>query len=105
MKQDNKKTKVLFLIERDKDTEATGIVFAYFPDNTYNAKDRTNFSYAHIGQHSACHPDYAKECSKATPEQYKDLKKELESIGYNLDVLNENEQALEDIYFSDLKNW
>jgi hypothetical protein len=42
--------------------------------------------YSHIGQHSACHPDYAKECKEAT--DYQELKEELESIGYSLNILN-----------------
>jgi hypothetical protein len=84
MKKDNQKTQVLFLNE-------LGGVFAYFPNeihpfNGYRQDNRT--CYSHIGQHSACHPDYAKECKKAAPDQYKDLKQELESVGYNLEILN-----------------
>ena len=80
-------TNVIFLMENtDEDTKQ---VFAYFPNMFYNRElYKTTFtSYAHIGQHSSCHVDYAKECTKATPAQYNDLKKELEGIGYKLNIL------------------
>jgi hypothetical protein len=78
MKQDTHKTIVRFYIEPN----ANGQAFSYFP------KDNGEFKgcYSHIGQHSACHPDYLKQCRKATPEQYAPLKTELENIGYNLTV-------------------
>lgn len=81
-------TKVQFLIERDGDD-----VFAYFPKMKYHAKGHPqyrviNSSYSRIGQHSACHEDYARFCNKATPEQYQSLREELESIGYKLHILN-----------------
>jgi hypothetical protein len=43
-------------------------------------------SYMHVGQHSEASLDYMLNCKRATPEQYSDLKKELESIGYDLKV-------------------
>lgn len=73
---------VKFLIEKDGED-----VFAYFPYEPFDTEGDFNTCYAHIVQHSACHPDYAKECKEATPEQYKDLKEELESIGYVLEIL------------------
>lgn len=71
---------VQFLNEKDR----TGI-FAYFPfdDEGMGRKG----CYAHVGQHSVCHPDYAKECKPAKRKQYKDLKNELEQIGYNLEII------------------
>lgn len=92
MKKDRNKTKVLFLIDKPED-EFTGDnergtlgVFAYFPEEIHHGESK--ICYAHLGQHSACHPDYAKECKLATPEQYEPLRQELESIGYNLKILN-----------------
>ena len=76
MKKDKHKTVVQFYTDDD------GRVFAYFPKETHHAEFKT--CYAHIGQHSACHPDYIKECKPAT--DYKDLFEELESIGYNLEI-------------------
>lgn len=76
-------TVVKFLIH-PKDKE----VMAFFPMLFHNKRrDRKmKTCYAHLGQHSACHEDYAAECNKATPDQYDSLKKELESIGYNLKI-------------------
>lgn len=80
------KTKVLFLINNnDPDNDE---VFAYFPDDNHDVSGEYKTSYSHIGQHSACHPDYAKESRLATPEEYSDLKNELENqVGYELDIL------------------
>lgn len=100
MKKDKIITKVKFLIDRPED-EFTGEhergttgVFAYFPekidlvDHWFDKNKTENRAcYSHIGQHSGCHPDYANECKPATPEQYADLKKELEGLGYNLEII------------------
>jgi hypothetical protein len=84
MKSTNK-TDVLFLIEQPlSDLEPS--VFAFFPNEAESVD--LKMCYAHLGQHSSCHIDYANECKQATQEQYNDLLKELESIGYNLNVLN-----------------
>jgi hypothetical protein len=87
MKKDNFKTPVIFLMEQTD--EENKQVFAYFPKMYHNKElYKTTFtSYAHIGQHSACHLDYAKECTEATESEYKELFNELESIGYNLQIL------------------
>ena len=85
-----KPTKVQFFIEHltEETHEDTIIqVFAFFPNEKYNSTPGLFTSYAHLGQHGACHVDYTKECKKATPEQYKDLKEELTSIGYNLKIV------------------
>jgi hypothetical protein len=84
--KDNYKADVLFLWERDEPKD----VFAYFPqdmDYTLQNPDLRG-CYAHIGQHSACHPDYARECKEASPDEFKPLMEELESIGYDLNILN-----------------
>lgn len=88
MKKDKKPTDVKFLIEKPEGDLPCN-VFAFFPKERYNHTENGTFtSYAHIGQYSPCHIDYANECRKATKEEYADLQKELESIGYNLNVLN-----------------
>lgn len=84
MKTTTNVTQVKFLIEKDSEQD----VFAYFPEErVYPNEQKLRTSYAHIGQHSACHEDYANDCQPATPEQYADLRAELESIGYNLEIL------------------
>lgn len=42
--------------------------------------------YAHIGQHAECSDGFQKR-TRATPEQYAPLLRELESIGYNVEVV------------------
>jgi hypothetical protein len=44
-------------------------------------------SYMHVGQHGEASLDFVRECKPATPEQYADLKNELENlVGYELDI-------------------
>jgi hypothetical protein len=63
-------------------------ILAVFPDLKENrAGDVT--CYAHIGQHSACSMEYVLNDTKpASPAEYAPLKRELERIGYNLDVID-----------------
>ena len=61
-------------------------VFAYFPELNYDSSGKYKTAYSHIGQHSACHPEYARESRLAKPEEYMELKKELEDIGYKLNI-------------------
>lgn len=77
--------RVIFLVNgKDSSNQE---VFAYFPDENYDADGKYKSAYSHIGQHSSCDPRYAKESRPATPEEYQDLKNELEGIGYNLDII------------------
>jgi len=86
MKKDTTITEVQFLVN-DKE-HGFDDVFAFFPKENYNDfSDQTKNSYTHIGQHGPCHVDYAAESRPATPEEYKDLKSELESLGYNLKIV------------------
>lgn len=84
------KTEVVFLVnDNDPDNDD---VFAYFPNINHDVRGEFKTSYSHIGQHSACHPDYADESRLATPEEYNDLKNELENqVGYNLEIITSNE--------------
>ena len=65
---------------------------AIFPEE----KERGGFvsGYAHIGQHTSFHKDFLVDgktdrhiVETATEEEYKDLKTELESIGYELEIV------------------
>jgi hypothetical protein len=94
---------VLFLHGKNQETgESETDVFAYFPNEIsstgpdYKGKVISfKTSYAHVGQHSACHPDYAAECKEANFAEYSDLLKELVSIGYKkLNILNSQETEL-----------
>jgi hypothetical protein len=84
-------TKVQFLVnERDPENPN---VFAYFPEENYDVAGKYKTGYSHIGQHSAVDPQYAAESRPATPEEYTDLKAELEGVGYNLEVLNQTNET------------
>jgi len=75
-----KTTKVIFKIIDDE-------VLAIFPNNLYNEQlyGKTMVdSYMHIGQHSACSIKLLNDLEDASEDQYKDLKNELETIGYKL---------------------
>jgi len=84
-------TKVMFLVN-DRD-QKNADVFAYFPEENYDNAGKYKTAYSHIGQHSSASPEYAAESRPASPEEYADLKAELESIGYNLDVVNGIEET------------
>jgi len=43
--------------------------------------------YSHIGQHSICSIDWVKEQKPATKKQYEPLLKELQSIGYLVQII------------------
>jgi len=63
-----------------------GDVLALFPEVPANTRGNDCQSYAHVGQHSAADPAIVYSTQPASPEEYAELKKELESIGYNLTV-------------------
>lgn len=60
-------------------------LFAYFPELKWC--NDTNTCYSHIGQHTACHPNYAKESREATLLESLDLFNELQGIGYKLELI------------------
>ena len=77
MTQDTEKTRVIFRKFKDGDILA---LFPYLSEGGAAVE-----SYMHVGQHSGA--DYSgciRRTVAATPEEYSDLQKELESIGYNL---------------------
>jgi len=82
-------TKVKFLIEKPEGDLPCN-VFAFFPEMKHNDFETNLFTcYAHLGQHSACHLDYANECKEANYNEYSDLLKELIGQGYTtLNVIN-----------------
>ena len=76
---------VIFRVDKSRDF--SGTVFALFPHECDNHNGNVT-SYQHVGQHSSANYKHCLELSKvATPEQYADLKKELESIGYKVNVV------------------
>ncbi len=98
MKKDKLKTQVIFY--RVFETEhCNEHILAFFPKEHYynkyhpeRGKSDMFMSYAHIGQHGPCSKEYILDRGLCEPceyeEQFKDLKAELESLGYNLTVKN-----------------
>lgn len=83
MEKDKDKTKVIFRFWKESKD-----VIAIFPEIPGTMESHTCQSYEHIGQHGACSPAIIIDDSRlAKPEEYKDLKKELRNIGYNLEVV------------------
>ena len=86
VESDEQLTKVQFLVNETDPKNPD--LFAYFPEENYDNAGKFKTAYSHVGQHSSASPEYAKESRPATPEEYQDLKTELESLGYNLEVVN-----------------
>jgi hypothetical protein len=86
MEKDLHKTKVIFRIDIKGDFTRPVDVFAMFPEHKEN-NDCVS-GYTHIGQHSAYHYEGCiKDSRFATEEEYLSLKQELESLGYNLQII------------------
>ena len=78
------KTDVIF--RKNKTEDFKGEVFALFPYEISTCFGAVT-SYAHVGQHSSADYDHCIQTSvPATEDEYADLKKELEEIGYDLNV-------------------
>lgn len=79
------------------------VVFRKFPEgdiialfiNVPGDNNGNILSYQHTGQHGAAHPDLVTDLEAATPEEYKDLQKELETIGYDLNIIDHIKKRLE----------
>ena len=85
MEKDNYKTDIVFRVDTSKDFKGT--VFALFPHEVSTLDGLVN-CYQHVGQHSSADYNHCINTSKlATAEEYADLKKEMESIGYKINVV------------------
>ncbi len=74
-------TRVVFRVFPGADHD----VIAVFPDHIANP-DGDLLCYQHVGQHGAASRYIADRTRLAEPEEYAPLKRELESIGYVLDI-------------------
>ena len=88
-------TLVMFKIEPNEYTGENDIL-AVFPDELeYVNGDEARFTcYSHVGQHGTCCEEYWQSLADATPEQYADLKAELEGQGYVLEVIEPEDANL-----------
>lgn len=83
MKQDKEKTRVIF--RKFKGSEDLIALFPQIPGDNDIA---TCSSYMHIGQHGAANLVHCMcyATLPAEPKEYEGLKKELEGLGYNLEI-------------------
>ena len=97
------KTNVEFyvVINECDDSNPYEEVVAVFVDEQYYSEGNIGFNgitkqdventfmgYVHLGQHIPVSKYFfQKKCRKATEEEYQDLKTELESIGYKLNII------------------
>lgn len=78
---DTEKTKVVF-----RKWKSNGDIIALFP-NTLDLRNGSVMSYEHIGQHGDASPLLTQAHTvPARPMEYEALRRELESIGYNLEI-------------------
>lgn len=76
------KTKVIF-----RKFIGCNSVIAIFPEIPHDRNGWACSSYMHVGQHGSADPHGIMQNTKlAAPEEYEPLKKELEKIGYTLEI-------------------
>ena len=68
------------VFKKDKQTNE---VLAFMPYDIQNFKGEFT-CYAHVGQHGLSDDGYYRQCVNASESEYKELKTELEFIGYNV---------------------
>lgn len=80
------KTDVIFVIWEGK--YISDPVDALFPGLAGDMNPDTCLCYSHVGQHSAADLDYMLAINRlASESEYSDLKRELEQIGYRLNII------------------
>lgn len=85
MEKDTHITDVIFRVDTTKDFKGT--IFALLP---HDCATKTGLvqSYQHIGQHSSANYNHCLKTSRlACPSEYTELFKEMENLGYNLNVI------------------
>ena len=71
-----------------------GDVVALFPKEPVDKYGHHCLSYQHVGQHGSCNPGgIIRRSRPATPEEYADLKTELEGLTYRLRVVQRLSRA------------
>lgn len=98
MKRDTHKTDVIFRYDTTKGFNGT--IFALFPHEVCDSAGNVT-SYQHVGQHGSADYNWSVYKSRlAKPNEYADLKTELEGLGYNLNVVYKQNK---DKYIKSLK--
>lgn len=75
-------TPVLFRVHRSPKKYGDDVT-AVFPCEPADIDGRSMTCYVHVGQHGGCNLQWYRLTRPATPEEYADLKAELESEPYN----------------------
>lgn len=75
------RTTVIFRTWRDD-----GTVIALFPEIPATVQGHCCLSYQHLGQHESANPDLHGITRASFPEEVEPLKRELEAIGYKLEI-------------------
>ncbi len=78
---DEHKTRVIFRKWRD------GEVIALFPEIPADRFGYECMAYQHVGQHGGAGVTLSDITAPASPDEYRDLAKELAGIGYNLEIV------------------
>ena len=96
------KTKTIFRKFKDN-----GDIIALFPEYPTDINGRYCDSYMHIGQHGAA--DYAyllRWTVPATPEEYAELKRELEThYDYEIEVYQRRTPQMRNAYRQQMRDW
>lgn len=91
MAKDKHITEMIFRVDTTPDFKGT--VFALFPHEVCNFNGNVTY-YQHIGQHGEADYNHCIATSRpATAEEYKDLKTELDNIGYNIVIRSKRNYA------------
>jgi len=87
--------------------EKDGDITAVFPATPGTTDPSTMTCFAHVGQHSSCTMEWYYTTKPAKPEEYTDLKHELESkpYSYRLHVVKRITQAHHQMRYDELKRY
>lgn len=108
IEKDEHKTRVIFRMQ--KWITAYGVkkedVVALFPYIANDDNPGNCTAYVHVGQHTGAYiSGFIRESRLATPEEYADLFRELEDIGYNLEVGKREPRNAFDVRCEQIREW
>lgn len=102
--RDDFETPVLFRMERAP-KKYGAVVTAVFPCEPHDINGHTMSCYVHVRQHGACDLGWYQRTRPATPEEYADLKAELEGApyGYRLKVYQKMTRQHRDAFRAEVR--
>ena len=80
----------------------TGEIIALFPELAGDCSGFNCLSYMSIGQHSSASVDLSPYSVLAKPDEYSDLKYELERIGYEILPIKRSSRKMQSIRFNQI---